>query len=273
MTCLCVEYSVQNQNDNKFFAVIFLGPEESKKFKASFNEDRRSPFRRISVTIENYEYSPTFAVVQKMTDVTGEAYMEFSPANDSAIIGQTNLYQYVCKELLQIRGCDLEEEENIIISQDDVPTSQTTVSSSEESSKSDVAFDSTIHDLVYASNFEELASVLSTGEFSATGKDEHGVQPIYLLDTKPEQFEKAVLILETLVNCGARIDQSGLGYDDEGQPKEIWLLIEALRNGNYNLANILVAMGHPLLNADPKNGYLFDVTEMWYNNSNDEMDM
>lgn len=299
--CLCVEYHVENQNNNQFSAIIFLDKNEAKKFQQSFDEDRRSPFRKIQVFIRDYDHNSVSAVVNKTFNITNQVYDELQQLNERSYIGQTNLYFQVNKELLNIIApfafTNPEELENEIV-YDDIndfnEEVELVLSTKEESTEEEVeeeeeededeeeeetenAKDSTIHDLVYANNFEDLASILATGEFSATGKDEQGVQPIYLLDTKPEQFQKAILILETLVSFGARLDRAGLGYDDEGQPQETWLLLEALKKNNYELAMALVQMGHPLVNDDLTKGYLFDIQEFWYNfvnmDTNMEMEM
>lgn len=274
-SCLCVNYCIENQNNNKFSCNVFLSPTESVKFLQAF-EDKRSKVRKLPITFAAYEPPQHSAVVFNYFEVSYQTYEELHSLNERSFIGLDCIYAKLCKELAIIPDT-LEEVENEIIDdameaalydesestdveEDDEVEEVEDDDNSEDydSEEDDVVVDDTIHDLVYASNLEELTDLFATGQFTACEPNSFGALPIYMLDCKPDVSEKAIAIADLLITYGATVDRPGIGYDEEGLPKKVWLLYEAWKHDNWNLAQYLVQMGHPLYNDDEKKGPLFD---------------
>ncbi len=293
-SCLCVNYCIENQNYNRFSTNVFLSPTESVKFLQAF-EDRRSKVRKLPITFAAYDPSQQSAVVFNYFEISYQTYEEIYALNERSFIGLDCVYAKLCKELAIIPDT-LEEVENEIIDdameaalndtdseseestdgededeeldenvmdQDmgDVTNSDEEEDEDEEEEEEESPVDDTIHDLVYASNLEELSDLFATGQFTACEPNSFGALPIYMLDCKPEASEKAIAIADLLITYGATLDSAGIGCDEEGNPTQIWLLYEALKFNNWTLAQYLVQMGHPVYNDDIKRGPVFDFTE------------
>ncbi len=270
-SCICVNYCIENQNNNRFSSNVFLSPTESVKFLQAF-QDKRSKVRKLPIHFAAYDPPQHSAVVFNYFEISFQTYEELHSLNERSFIGLDCIYVKLCKELSFIPDT-LEEVENEIIDdameaalddksettdfEEDEEDEQTD-SDDEEEEEEDVAVDDTIHDLVYASNLEELTDLFATGQFTACEPNSFGALPIYMLDCKPDVSEKAIAIADLLITYGATVDGPGTGCDEEGMPKKVWLLYEAWRHNNWNLAQYLVQMGHPVYNDDAKRGPLFD---------------
>lgn len=284
-SCLCVNYCIENQNTNRFSTNVFLSPNESIKFLEAF-EDKRSKVRKLPITIASYEPPQQSAVVFSYFQISFQTYEEIYALNERSFIGTDCVYAKLCKELAFIPDT-LEEVENEIIDDameaaldqgdsdldeftdgDDNQDINVMDQENDDDDDSDVEtddeesqVDDTIHDLVYASNLEELSDLFATGQFTACEPNSFGALPIYMLDCKPEACEKAISIADLLITYGASLDSAGIGCDEEGNPTQIWLLHEALKFSNWSLAQYLVQMGHPVYNDDDKKGPLFNFSE------------
>jgi len=279
MNCLCVEYIVQLTNNNKFVALLFLSPEESEKFSSSYEEDRRSVFRRLQVALKQDDGSVQQhnAVVASLTPLNNKFYTVLSALNDKAIIGLTNVYHSVCQEIVKMSSfsfgfmgsamnvvldrepddTDDEDEEHDMDDGDEEEECEE--ADEEESFKKDL----TIHELVYASNVNELYDMLSTCQFSAVEEDDQGVMPLFMVDCNPEQADKAVIIVDLLLQYGASFEKGGKGYNEDMETKDMWLLPEAIRMENWKLASHLVERGHPTYNFDERLGPCFNVSDFF----------
>jgi hypothetical protein len=294
-SCLCVNYYIENQNNNRFSSNVFLSPSESVKFLQAF-QDKHSKIRKLPITFAAYDPSQHSAVVFNYFAISFQTYEELYTLNERSFIGLDCVYAKLCKELAIIPDT-LEEVENEII--DDAMEAALDGNGSDSDGNSDEEntdcedeefdengmdqeitiydsddddddddddsdenqVDDTIHDLVYASNLEELTDLFATGQFTACEPNSFGALPIYMLDCKPEACEKAIAIADLLITYGACLDTAGIGCDEEGNPTQIWLLYEALKFNNLSLAQYLVEMGHPVYNDDIKRGPLFDFTQ------------
>jgi hypothetical protein len=286
-SCLCVNYCIENQNNNRFSSNIFLSPTESVKFLQAF-EDKRSKVRKLPITFAAYDPPQHSAVVFNYFEISYETYEDLHSLNERSFIGLDCIYAKLCKELSFIPDT-LEEVENEIIDDameaalndngsettdveedededdeyevmegEEVDNDSDNEEEEEEEDDEGAAVDDTIHDLVYASNLEELTDLFATGQFTACEPNSFGALPIYMLDCKPDASEKAIAIADLLITYGATVDRPGIGCDEEGMPKKVWLLYEAWRHNNWNLAQYLVLRGHPVYNDDAKKGPLFD---------------
>lgn len=283
-SCLCVNYCVENQNNNRFSSNVFLSPTESVKFLQAF-EDKRSKVRKLPITFAAYDPPQHSAVVFNYFEISYQTYEDLHCLNERSFIGLDCIYVKLCKELVFIPDT-LEEVENEIIDDameaalddtedendestygedddnDDTNAMDEDIDDDDtETEEEDTPVDDTIHDLVYASNLEELTDLFATGQFTACEPNSFGALPIYMLDCKPEACEKAMAIANLLITYGATLDSAGIGCDEEGNPTQIWLLYEALKFNNWSLAQYLVQMGHPVYNDDIKKGPFFDFTE------------